>query len=127
MPTARRIRTLLPMPENSLANMHTESSAAVSDTICRRKLRERLPKPSLKSTAIDHHYVGGRFSKTRPLGSPRADAKTKSTDASGQPPRIVSQTAHDWRRASLSDGRGSGKLPIENHSFMQFLLSKGGF
>ena len=52
-PTARRIRTPVPMPTNSRANIRTGPSRAASGTICPRKLRRPLPKPWSTSTVID--------------------------------------------------------------------------
>ena len=46
MPMVRHIRSPPHTPRNSRANTNTGLSKAASDTICRRRLRRRLPKPS---------------------------------------------------------------------------------
>ena len=46
----------VPMPRNSRANMRTGSSRAASGTICRRKPRRPLPRPSSTSPKLDRRW-----------------------------------------------------------------------
>jgi len=50
----------VPMPRNSRANIRTGSSRAASVTICLRKPRRPLPKPSSTSPKFDRSRTGSR-------------------------------------------------------------------
>jgi len=49
-PMVHHTRTRVPMPRNSRINMRTGPSMVASGTICPKKLRKPLPRPSLMST-----------------------------------------------------------------------------
>src|SRR6202043_3608825 len=55
MPTAPRIRSRVPTPRCSRANIRIEPSRAASGTICPRKRRRPLRKPSSTSPKFDRH------------------------------------------------------------------------
>src|SRR3979490_960603 len=67
MPMARHIRSPAPMPKNSRANIRTGSSLAASGTICLRKPRRPLRRPSSTPPKADRRYPRTYFQSNHDL------------------------------------------------------------
>src|SRR5580700_10788062 len=99
MPMAHHIRSRVPTPRNSQADIRTGPLKAALATICRRKPRKPSPRQSSKSTAIESARI-----------ALQAVAKVRGGDADG-----LAETGGEGREGFIVDGErdaGAAQPPI---------------